>query len=195
MGFYYKNGAIRDTIDADFLYEISEGALTRLEDGKIEIKDSIDIKSNEHISIENNEDIKFDFSKITFSEKHKGDINIPGTKFFKASIQFGDDTNKLVSSFITQKYSLIGSTYDDWVYFTHTYDFKENKGGSLILKFYSTAGDVATITIDFDIKFKSIYELGTEFEIISANINSKNSISYLLKHNATDSIIAANVKN
>lgn len=182
MGFYYNSGITRDTIDAGFISEI--GSLEPDKMGNIVLEDGMTIDAN--FSIQNNEEIKFDFSKISFKKV------VAGTKFFKAKVEFGDGESKIISSFISDHYSVINSVWDDWTSLIHEYNFQENKPGALKITFYSTAGDVAKVELKFDIKFKSIYELGTNFELINANINSKNTVSYVLRHSNTDSIIIAN---
>lgn len=182
MGLYHsKDGARYEVIDSNFVkkldgIQVSSTGAIRLYDGLI-VKDTI--------SIENNEPVKFDFNNFVFDEI------IPGTKLFKILIEFGDGTKKLTAINISKEYSLIGSTFDEWLELSHQYDFQDTDTHDLKITFYSTAGDKSEIILHFDTKFKSIYELGTEFEIISANINMQNSISYMLRHKATDSVIVA----
>lgn len=60
---------------------------------------------------------------------------------------------------------------------SHQYDMENDEIQKIVITFYSIIDEKATYTIYFKPLLKSIFELGTEFEILSANINMKNKVS------------------
>lgn len=130
MGLYFsKDGSRYETVDANFVSMLDDVVVSST--GNIRLQDGLVIKGN--ISIENNEPVKFDFNKFAFDEV------IPGTKLFKIALDFGDDTKSLIAANINEEYSIIGSTWDEWLETTHQYDFQNKDEHDLKITFYSTA--------------------------------------------------------
>ena len=70
-----------------------------------------------------------------------------------------------------------------------------SKKYKIVIKLFNTMGDVYTINIPYTIINKSLYELGTNFELLQANNSNKNLTQFVMKENVNDSIIIVSEKD
>jgi hypothetical protein len=84
---------------------------------------------------------------------------------------------------------------DEWKIISHRFDietYDEDKIYQIKISAFNSFGDKKTITINYSVIFKTLYELGTEMFLYSANTTNVNKVSYTLKQRNTDSIIVLN---
>lgn len=151
------------------------------------------------IFISNNEIFTLDLSSINVLNLETNDKDTDKySKIYKAVIDWGDGKKDTVFKSIEKKVNTLGVAEPvKWDIVEHKYSMKEyidytqyEKTPTVIkINCFNVYGTCFKFEIPFEILYKSLPELGTEFKIISANIRNDGNTSYVLKHVATDSIV------
>lgn len=181
---YYHDKKIYDT------YKISE------------LYDSNNNIVNDIIEICNNEEFNIDLTSCTFKSNHEGVDNV---ELNKVIIDWGDgETTKLIRPIHHTLSTISNVKENSWkrathvfnvnkrnVYFTNNVEFLPK----IQLKLYSTFNDVVTILIPYKIVYKSLYDLGSNFELLQANVANNNLTQFVLKEGVNDSITIVSAKD
>lgn len=125
------------------------------------------------IEICNNEDFNIDLSQCTFKSNLNGVENV---ELNKVIIDWGDgEVTKLIRP-IQHTISTISNVKENtWKKTTHTFNVDKrniyltndvNFLPKIKITLYSTFNDVVTILIPYKIVYKSLYDLGTNFELL-----------------------------
>ena len=149
------------------------------------------------IEIFNNENFNLDLSNIVFK---CSDISIDNQQFTKVRIDWGDGSKDLLSKPLTSKASTI-STYDpiSWKQIQHLYnvdkryEYQEGISAQSLPKIeitlYNTFNDRVVIYIPYKMVYKSIYDIGSRFSLMQANLTNRNLVSYVLKQHKDDTML------
>lgn len=154
------------------------------------------------IEILNNEKIRFDFSKLQVYAPIHGVLNSTGVETIKIAIDWGDGSIDRLSKPLVSNKSTIG-TYrpNSWKTVEHLfnvekrYEYKTDDIKYLhkiTITAYNSFNDKMVIEIPYKILYKTIYDLGSELSMFSANTTNTNKVSYTLKQKATDSMFVVN---
>lgn len=159
--------------------------------------------STEYISILNNSSITFDVSDYKI-ESHL--IHDKTYDVFKVVIDYGDGNKETISQPIKKPTSTLSSpTSKNWNIFTHEFHFDKeyvydekllSKNLPFIsIKLYAVTGEYEEKVIHYKVLYKSLYELGTEFDINSSNLTAQNTVSYVMTKRDTGNMILVNTKD
>ena len=72
--------------------------------------------------------------------------------------------------------------------------FYTNDKHKITIDFYNTFGECKTYVIYYKMFYKSIYDIGSDFSLLSANLTNDNNVSYTLRQDNTDSVIVTSNK-
>ena len=149
------------------------------------------------IEIFNNQTFQLDLTNIIFS---CSDNTITNQQFTKLKIDWGDGHSDVLSKPLTSKASTI-STYDpvSWKSCNHLfnvekrYEYEEGISAQSLPKIeiilYNTFNDRVKIYIPYKMVYKTIYDIGSKFSLIGANVNNRNLVSYVLKQHKDDTML------
>ena len=125
------------------------------------------------IEICNNEEFKVDMSTTKFGSSLSGVNNVELNKII---IDWGDGTKTKLNRPINHTISTISNLKeDDWKKASHTFNIDKRNIyltddsqflPKITIKIYSTFNDVVNIIIPYKIVYKSLYDLGTGFELL-----------------------------
>lgn len=143
------------------------------------------------IEVLNNETIRFDFSKLNVYAPIYGVLNSVDVETIKIIVDWGDGTIDRLTKPLVSNSSTIG-TYrpNQWKSIEHLfnvekkYDYKTDDIQYLhkiTITAYNTFNDKFVIQIPYKILYKTIYDLGSEMALFSANTTNTNKVSYTLK--------------
>lgn len=181
---YYYNKKIYDT------YKISELFNTNT------------TLTKDVIEICNNEDFIIDLTQCTFKSNMNGVENV---ELNKVIINWGDgEVTKLIRP-INHSVSTISNVKENsWKKTSHKFNVDKRNVyltdnvtflDKIKIKLYSTFNDVVTILIPYKIVYKSLYDLGTNFELLQANVANNNLTQFVLKEGVNDSITIVSAKD
>lgn len=154
------------------------------------------------IEICNNEDFIIDLTQCTFKSNMNGVENV---ELNKVIIDWGDgEVSKLIRP-IQHTISTISNVKENtWKKSTHTFNIDKrniyltndvNFLPKIKIKLYSTFNDVVIILIPYKIVYKSLYDLGTNFELLQANVANNNLTQFVLKEGVNDSITIVSARD
>lgn len=168
MSYYYKN----QTSD---VYKINK-VLTSDEFIEMEL-----------IEICNNEPFTLDMSDFMFY----GNVNqLTNSEIMLIIIDWGDgEKDRLGKGIIKIEDKISSFEQNEWKIITHEYNKKEYDDSFIKIKIYNTAGDSCIIKIPYKIINKSLYDIATNFKLLSSNKSNKNVSQFVLKEGLKDSII------
>ena len=156
----------------------------------------------EAVELNSDKDIEINFENLSL--KLGDDILIQNknkVELAKVLIDFGDSSLPLVSSNnISKSLSTIIKAPKPWKNISHKivlqtgYDYVNENKFELNISFFALSGHVYKVKIPYVLLFKGLQVVGTEFDLLAANIRNDNRISYVLKHKNTDSIISVVTK-
>lgn len=160
------------------------------------------IIKNDVIEILNNEEIRFDFSKLYVYAPIHGVLNSTDVETIKIVIDWGDGSIDRLKKPLVSNRSSIG-TYrpNSWKVVEHLfnvekrYEYKTDDIKYLhkiTITAYNTFNDKLVVVIPYKMLYKTIYDLGSEMSLFSANTTNTNEVSYTLKQISTDSMFVAN---
>lgn len=184
MSYYYKS-KIYDQYVIDAVIYPSQGDI---------VYDTIEIF--------NNEKMRIDFSKIDY---RCSAFNIQNQQLSKIIVDWGDGKIDRLSKSLMNKSSSIG-TYDpiSWKQATHLFNVDKryeystdniNVLPKIKITLYNTFNDKVNIFIPYKVIYKSIYDIGTNFSMLNANVTNSNLTSYVLKENKDNTIVIASTKD
>lgn len=154
------------------------------------------------IEIFNNEQFILDFTNLIFECNDK---TIENTQILKVTVDWGDGQTSNSSKNIFSTTSSIGQAKEtNWKVLTHTFnvdkmnvyltdDLKALPKISITL--FNSFDDRVTIHIPYKLVYKSIYDIGTDFEMMSGNISDDNHSSFVLGNKADNTLMVVAVKN
>lgn len=149
------------------------------------------------IEIFNNQIFYLDLSNIIFT---CSDDSVSNQQFTKLRIDWGDGHSDVLSKPLSSKASTI-STYDpiSWKQQQHLYNvekrYEYDEGISaaslpkIEVTLYNTFNDRVKIYIPYKMVYKTIYDIGSKFSLVSANVNNRNLVSYVLKQHKDDTML------
>jgi hypothetical protein len=154
------------------------------------------------IEIFNNEKLRIDFSKIDY---RCSAFNIQNQELSKIVVDWGDGKIDRLSKSLMDKSSSIG-TYDpiSWKQATHLFNVDKryeystdniNVLPKIKITLYNTFNDKVNIFIPYKVIYKSIYDIGTHFSMLNANVTNSNLTSYVLKENKDNTIVIASTRD
>jgi hypothetical protein len=65
----------------------------------------------------------------------------------------------------------------------------------IVISLYNTFNDKVVIYIPYKLVYKSFYDLGIEYDMMSANVTNDNRSSFVLNNKVDDKIIIVSVRN
>lgn len=143
-------------------------------------------------------DIEINFENLIL--KLGDDVSIQNkdnVELSKALIDFGDSSLPTIScNNISKSLSTIIKAPKPWKKISHKivlqtgHDYVNENKFELNISFFALSGHVYKVKIPYVLLFKGLQVVGTEFDLLAANIRNDNRISYVLKHKNTDSIIS-----
>ena len=143
------------------------------------------------IEVCNNDEFILNLDKIKFNSNISG---VNNAELNKISIDWGDGTKESFGR--TINVSTLGKmTNSQQKIISHTFNLDSSKEYKIVIKLFNTIGDVYTINIPYTIINKSLYELGTNFELLQANNSNKNLTQFVMKENVNNSIIIVSEKD
>ena len=123
----------------------------------------------------------------------------------KIIIEWGDGTKTKLNRPINHTISTISNLKeDDWKKASHTFNIDKRNIyltddaqflPKITIKIYSTFNDVVNIIIPYKIVYKSLYDLGTGFELLQANISNNNLTQFVMREGVNDSITIVSTKD
>lgn len=158
------------------------------------------------IEIFNNERLRFNFSNLDFRCSNP---SVENQELTKIVIDWGDGSVDRLSKSLMNKSSSIG-TYDpiSWKQATHLYNVdkryeydiadQENLIAVLpkiVITLINTYNDRVVIYIPYKIVYKSLYDIGSHFSLLEANVTNSNLTSYVLKEHKDDTIIITSTRD
>lgn len=154
------------------------------------------------IEILNNEEILFDFSALDVRASSIGILNYSDVETTKIHIDWGDGNVDRISKPLISNKSTIG-TYkpNQWKVIKHLfnvekrYQYKTDDTKYLPkikITAYNSIDDRFVIEIPYKILYKTLYDIGSEISLFSANTTNTNKVSYTLKQKNSDSLIVLN---
>lgn len=156
----------------------------------------------ETVEIFNNETFTLDFDGITFNSNQEGVDNV---QLLKANIDWGDGSTETIYKRLYSSTSSIGGyETSSWKRITHMYNTDKKNVyltddvralPKITITLYNTFNDCVKIYIPYKLVYKSIYDLGTSFKMLSANISNDNHSSFVIKNKNDDSMMIVGVKN
>lgn len=144
------------------------------------------------IEIINNENIIFDLSKFVISTSSIGVLNSYDVETIKFIIDWGDGKKDKLSKPLISNRSTIGVyKQNDWKIVKHTFNVqnKTDQEKNITIIGYNSYNEKYTLKIPYTVLYKTLYDLGSEFSMFSANTTNKNDVSYTLKQLSTDSLM------
>lgn len=162
----------------------------------LKIKDLLNDNDILEIKVVNNEAISFDFRGVQLPCEQQGIV----TEIIKIVIDWGDGKiDKLTRPFAKQKTSIEIREDQEWKIVQHLFNvdkkyFYTNDKHKITIDFYNTFGECKTYVIYYKMFYKSIYDIGSDFSLLSANLTNDNNVSYTLRQDNTDSVIVTSNK-
>lgn len=144
------------------------------------------------IEIINNESILFDLTKMNVWTSSTDVLNSFDVDTIKFHIDWGDGkTERLSKPLISNKSTIGVHKPNEWKIVEHVFvvDKKSQNGNVITISAFNSFDEKLTIKIPYNVIYKTIYDLGSEFSLFSANTTNTNKVSYTLKQNNTDSLI------
>lgn len=153
-------------------------------------------ENEDYITIENNSSMTFDISNLEDD----------GFKVMKAAISFGDGIRKVYSAPIKRNVSsLINTQQTEWRVITHNFSFSKryeyaddiqvkNLPKIEILLFYPT-GKIESVNIPFRVSYKSLLEMNSQYDVLSANLTNQNTNSFVLQKVSDESKLIVSSKD
>lgn len=149
------------------------------------------------IEIINNESILFDFTKLDIRASSIDILNYLNVEIVKIHIDWGDgQEDKLSKPLVSQSSSIGVFRPDGWKVVSHTFNvakrYQDGEQNAIVVTAFNTHNDKVIIKIPYSVVYKTIYDLGSEFSVFSANTTNTNQVSYTLKQLKTDSMFVVN---
>ena len=156
------------------------------------------------IEIFNNEEIKFDLTELNVLAQ-KNIINSSQVNTVKISIDWGDGKSEMLSLPLISNKSTIGVyKSNQWKITTHLFNVEKryqyntddvNLLHHIKITAFNACNDKVTIYIPYKMVYKTLYDLGSEITLFSANTTNKNTVSYTLKQKSSDSMMVVNSRD
>lgn len=154
------------------------------------------------IEVLNNEKIRFDFSNLHVYAPIHGVLNSSDVETTKIIVDWGDGTIDRLTKPLVSNASTIGAYRpNSWKVVEHLfnvekrYEYKTDNTlyyHRITITAFNNFNDQFVIEIPYKILYKTIYDLGSELSMFSANTTNTNKVSYTLKQKATDSLFVVN---
>ena len=163
---------------------------------QLKFKDLLNDNDILEIEVVNNETISFDFRGVQLPCDQQDIV----TEIIKIVIDWGDGKiDKLTRPFAKQKTSIVIREDQEWKIVQHLFNvdkkyFYTNDKHKITIDFYNTFGECKTYVIYYKMFYKSIYDIGSDFSLLSANLTNDNNVSYTLRQDNTDSVIVTSNK-
>lgn len=163
---------------------------------QLKFKDLLNDNDILEIEVVNNETISFDFRGVQLPCNQQDIV----TEIIKIVIDWGDGKiDKLTRPFAKQKTSIEIREDQEWKIVQHLFNvdkkyFYTNDKHKITIDFYNTFGECKTYVIYYKMFYKSIYDIGSDFSLLSANLTNDNNVSYTLRQDNTDSVIVTSNK-
>lgn len=163
---------------------------------QLKFKDLLNDNDILEIEVVNNETISFDFRGVQLPCDQQDVV----TEIIKIVIHWGDGKiDKLTRPFAKQKTSIVIREDQEWKIVQHLFNvdkkyFYTNDKHKITIDFYNTFGECKTYVIYYKMFYKSIYDIGSDFSLLSANLTNDNNVSYTLRQDNTDSVIVTSNK-
>ena len=144
------------------------------------------------IEIINNESVLFDLTKMNVWTSSTDVLNSFDVDTIKFHIDWGDGkTERLSKPLISNKSTIGVHKPNEWKIVEHVFvvDKKSQNGNVITISAFNSFDEKLTIKIPYNVIYKTIYDLGSEFSLFSANTTNTNKVSYTLKQNNTDSLM------
>lgn len=144
------------------------------------------------IEIINNESVLFDLTKMNVWTSSTDVLNSFDVDTIKFYIDWGDGkTERLSKPLISNKSTIGVHKPNEWKIVEHVFvvDKKSQNGNVITISAFNSFDEKLTIKIPYNVIYKTIYDLGSEFSLFSANTTNTNKVSYTLKQNNTDSLM------
>lgn len=145
----------------------------------------------EEIEICNNEEFILDLEKVKFSSNLTSVNNVELNKIF---IDWGDGIRESFGRTINVS-SLGKMTNSQQRIIKHVFNKVDSSKSNIIINLYNTIGDKVTIKIPYTIINRSLYDLGTNFKLLQANVSNRNLTQFVMKEEVNDSIIIVSEKD
>ena len=157
------------------------------------------------IEIINNEEIFFDFTNLFVRTELINVLNSSDVETIKICIDWGDgSSDRLTIPLISNKSTIGKYKQNQWKSIKHLFNvnkrYEYNTENSqffhkITISAYNSFNDKLVIVIPYKMVYKTLYDLGSEFSLFSANTTNKNTVSYTLKQISSDSVIVVNSKD
>lgn len=173
---------------------------------KISFNDILDSSTKviykQTIEIFNNQTFTLQFNNLQFRSDQQGVNNV---ELLKIKVDWGDGKNDTIFKRLFSSTSSIGMYQESsWKKITHQYNTDKKNVyltddvrslPKIEITLYNTFNDVVKIYIPYKLVYKSLYDLGTSFKMLSANIANDNHSSFVLKNTNDESMMVVGVKN
>lgn len=160
------------------------------------------IEKYEFIEIVNNESIFFDLTKLEVLAESGDILNHSSIETIKIHIDWGDGNIDRLSKPLLSSKSYIGAHKPkSWKTISHVfaanyrYEYiteDVNFLHKITITAYNSYNNKLVITIPYKFLYKTLYDLGSEVSLFSANTTNNNTVSYTLKQNQSDSMFIVN---
>lgn len=171
-------------------------------DGVINAADGDVLKDDYFIEIFNNEQMRINLTKLDF---RCSDYKVDTAQLSKIHIDWGDGTVDRLSKSIINRSSTIG-TYNpmSWKLAKHTFNVDKRMEyrtddvrvlPKITITLFNTFNDRIRIYIPYKIVYKTLYDIGSKFTLMGANVNNTNRTSYVLKQNSNDNVLIVSVND
>lgn len=161
-----------------------------------------DVDNRDVIEINNNESITIDLRNVIFKSEEIGVNNVYLNKFI---VDWGDgEITKSSRKINYDKSSLKQQNDDSWKIVSHLFnnnkklnydDVSEEMLPRIIITLYNIFNNKTVITIPYKVVYKTLYDIGSKFEILSANVSNSNLGQYVLKENQSGSTAIVQAKD
>lgn len=171
-------------------------------DGVINAADGDILKDDYFIEIFNNEEMRINMTQLDF---RCSDYTVDTSQLSKIHIDWGDGTIDRLSKSIINRSSTIG-TYNpiSWKLAKHTFNVDKRMQyrtddvrvlPKITITLFNTFNDRIKIYIPYKIVYKTLYDIGSKFTLMGANVNNTNRTSYVLKQNSNDNVLIVSVND
>lgn len=160
------------------------------------------IKRQSFIEIINNESIFFDLTELEVMAESVDILNYNSIETIKIHIDWGDGNEDRLSKPLLSSKSYIGAYKPkSWKTISHMfnanyrYEYATNDINYLhkiTITAYNSCNDKLVIIVPYKFLYKTLYDLGSEVSLFSANTTNTNTVSYTLKQNQSDSLFVVN---
>ena len=116
-------------------------------------------------------------------------FDVDTIKFY---IDWGDGkTERLSKPLISNKSTIGVYKPNEWKIVEHVFvvDKTSRKNNVITITAFNSFDEKLTVKIPYTVIYKTIYDLGSEFSLFSANTTNTNKVSYTLKQNNSDSMM------